>query len=353
MAPKNQETAVRGTTITLDVYFYSYDGGPLTDPDSTPTYTIYDPNGTATVSGSGTKSSTGLYKASWVIPGTAEISKSWYITWTASINSIAITGNTEYFEVTSSASTGIAQTATISDYWLNHVKKAIAYPSVDNIILTDDEIKSYCIYPALREYFTKFPIRSTTEHQISTSTDTDVDFPDNDTFGVIDVRIVGKTYLDGGGSSFWDLVAHNQRGIFPQRGGAYGVSRYNPGGRAQAVELSILAANSVANLATTHIRVEEENNKVVIFATSSGKANVTWAKMSEDFEDVRFVYKMDVIRLSQAYVKEQLADTAGLINTNLEVDIDSDTLRSEAKELREEIKEKWDSYPDIIIIRST
>src|SRR5210317_2417102 len=103
MAVKNQETGVRGQSITFDVYFYNSDGGSLTAPDATPTYVIYDPNGTAVVSGSGTLVSTGHYTASWTISGTAEISSSWYITWDASIDNVAVTGNTEYFSVTSSA----------------------------------------------------------------------------------------------------------------------------------------------------------------------------------------------------------------------------------------------------------
>lgn len=351
--PKNTEIGVRGSNITLDVWFRSYPGGPLTNPDSTPTYIIYDPSDTQMASGSGTLVSTGYYTATYSIPSNATVSKLWKIVWTADINGVAVSGSEEYFEVVASGATDFDQTATISDYWLNHVKKVLAYPSVENIILTDDEIKAYCVYPALREYFTKFPIRETTEHELSTSDDTEIDFDDADTFGIIDARVVGKETISGSGASFWDLVYYNQMGLSPMRGSSYGLPKYNPNGRKQAIQNNKLATSSQANEATFDIRIDYNNSQIIIHTNSHGKANITWAKMSSDFNDIRFVFKMDVIELSQSYLMEHLAMATGIINTNIEISVNSDLLLSESKEIKERIREKWASYPDIIVIRST
>ena len=46
----------------------------------------------------------------------------------------------------------------IDSNWLGQVKKVLAFPGVSNLLLSDDEIKDYCIFPSLQKYFTKFPI---------------------------------------------------------------------------------------------------------------------------------------------------------------------------------------------------
>jgi hypothetical protein len=351
--PKNTEIGIRGSDVTLDAWFRSYSGGPLTDPDTTPTYIIYDPSNTSMATGSGTKVSTGYYTATYSVPSNATISKLWKIVWTADIGGVAVSGSEEYFEVVASGATDFAQTAIITDFWLNMIKKPLAYPSEDNIILTDDEIKALCVYPALRDYFVKFPIRSTTEHELTTDADNEIAFPDADTYGVIDARLIGKGTLSGSGNSFWDLVYHQQMGIVTNRGSSWGIPKYNPGGVKQARSLVRMAAATQDNYGTTDIRVSEENSQVVMHTNMNGKANITWAKMSSDFEDVRFVYKNDVVKLSSAYLMEHLAQTTGLINTNLEISIDSSTLRDEAKEMRTEVMERWQEIPSVIIIRST
>ena len=350
---KNQETVARGGSITLDVYFYNYTGGSLTDPDSIPTYEIKNPDDTVMASGSGTKVSTGYYTATYSVASDATISSTWKIEWTAEINGTSVSDAWEYFEVIAAGDVEFDSdtTATITEYWLNLIKIKLGYPSVDKIILTDAQIKSYCIYPALREYFTKFPIEVTEEHSVSTSTDNEIDFPDTDTFGIIDARLVGKMTTLGSGSTFWDLVYYNSMNLDVSKSGYYGIDGFNPNSKKQAVAMLKQAIATQANEATVHIRVDEPNRKLYLGTNISGKCNVTWAKSSEDFDDVKFVYKMDVVKLSQAYLKEHLADTTGMITKNLEVDVDSDRLKSEANELRREITEKWAEIPHIVVIR--
>lgn len=244
-------------------------------------------------------------------------------------------------------------TATISDYWLGLIKKAIAYPSVEEVILTDAEIKSYCIYPALRDYFSKFPILTTTEYSLSSSSATEIAFPNSDTYAVIDARVVGKEMISGSGSSFWDIAYYNTMGLSHLRGGSYGIPKYNPNFRKQAVYLQKMAISSLSNEATLDIRVDEVARTVTMYHNGSGKANITWAKSSENFEDVRFVYKNDVVKLAQGYVKEHIVSIAGLIHTNLEITMDVEALRVDADKLKSEVYERWNAIPDPIVLRAT
>jgi hypothetical protein len=239
----------------------------------------------------------------------------------------------------------------ISDYYLSQVKKVLAYPNVDQILLTDEQIKLYAIAPATVDYFSKFPIESTTEHSVSTSTENDIDFPDSTTFGVTDARLVGKMTTWGTGSSFWDLVYYNTMFEGSNNSGSYGIWGYNPGFKRQQTSFKKQAIASRANEATLDIRINNVNRKVTLFTNISGKANVTWAKYSENFDDIKYVYLNDVIELAQSYLKEHLADTTGIITKNLEIDIDSDKLKSEALELKRKIMDKWAEIPSIHVIR--
>lgn len=242
---------------------------------------------------------------------------------------------------------------TITEYWLSMIKKAIAYPAIDEVVLQDDEIKSYCIYPALRDYFSKFPLRDTQEYTLTSSSEVEIAFPDTNTFGVLDVRVVGKEMISGQGSSFWDIAYYNTMGMSHLRGGSYNIPKYNPNFRKQAVYLQKMAISSLSNEATTHVRVEEENKKVYIYHNGTGKANIKWAKFSSDFDNVRFVYKNDVVKLAQAYLKLHISEIAGLLHSNLEITIDSDTLRSEGKEMKQEVMDRWVQIPDPMMLRST
>ena len=92
----------------------------------------------------------------------------------------------------------------IEDNYLGLIKKVIASPMVESLLLDDEEIKDLIIFPVLQKYFTKFPLRE--EYQTSINGEMSVTFPDDYTFGVLDARVVDIGLLPGSGTSFWDLV---------------------------------------------------------------------------------------------------------------------------------------------------
>lgn len=240
----------------------------------------------------------------------------------------------------------------ISDDNLNFVKKVMAYPSVDNIILTDDQIKSLCVKPAMDKYFIKFPIRSKYAQSISGDVEVTVNYPDSYTYGVTDVRVVGKDTPSGGNDSFWQLAAYQSQSWSSKSAGNYGVKGYNPNFIRQHSQNYTQAAASFQNQkGTIHARVDHPNRQVLVYSTVSGKINIEWAKFSEDFSDVRYEYQYDVLQLAQSYFLDHMADTTQIIDTGGDISINYSELRGRAAELRDPILEKWDSQPEIIFIR--
>lgn len=349
--PTNQETGIPGGTIDLDVYFRTYIGGDLVDPDSDPTWEIYDPSNVLQASGTGTKVSLGYYQTTWSIPSDATVSSSWKIEWTATVNGASIS-NEEYFIVATSGQIEFGGSITITDNDLDLIKLVLAFPSVDNVILTDDQIKSLCVWPAMIEYFTRFPIKVTEDYSITTGNETEVDFPDNVTYGCCDVRIVDKDSTTGGSSSsFWDLWAYQQQSSSIRYSGQYGIRGYNPSGLRQITSLRRNEMATESNRGTVKYRIDEVNRKIYIYTSIGGVINITWAKWSNDFSDIKFVYHQDAIKLAQANLLAQFAATTQIVDAGGDVTINYGEISSLANQYRSEVIEKWEQIPSIIALR--
>jgi len=328
---KNNTIVAQGGIVTLDIYLYEYQGGGLIAPDSLPTFSIFDPSDNEVLADTNsTLIDVGHYTASYTLPSNAEISSGWYITWNASVNGNPVLNTKETFSVIASGEAGFDVVDTkiiISDEWLNKIKTVIAYPLTDNLILDDSQIKELCVSNALIQYFSRFPLKDFTKVTISNSAS--IDFPDELTYGVLDVRV---TQRDQGSSGFWDTYRYNQLGGTTSGSRSYGIKGYNPNGLRQVAMDERMLANT---LQTTYsdTRYEIHNRKVNVNTTTNGDLSITWAKSSYNFEDVDFNKKLDVIALCQSYLLSHLADSTSIISDgNLSLSINSSDLKSRADE---------------------
>lgn len=353
MAAKNQTIVARGSDGVWDVYFYAYSGGNLIDSVPDPTWRILDPLGVEQATGTGVRLATGTYEATWTIPIDAELSNQWVIEWTGTINGSTIIAQ-ENFIVVESGDIGFGGDVIISTSWMEQIKKVLAYPDVDNVLLSDEQIKQFCIYPAMIKYFTKFPIREYYEGQITGTIE--IDFPDDNVFGVLDCRLVNRGLTTQSSSNFFDIVRFQTiSGNFQGFGvGAYGIKGYNPSNFHQRNLEQMNVARSVEKqYSTIKYRVEESEKKIYVHTTIAGVLNITWAKYSLNFDHVNLNKQFDVIKLCQANLLEHLADTTNIYSdSSNELVINTSDLKSRAEELRESVLEKWNQYPDIIVLQN-
>jgi hypothetical protein len=246
-------------------------------------------------------------------------------------------------------------TVIIDSQWLGLIKSVLAFPSVDNLLLSDDQIKDYAVFPSLQKYFNKFPI--VVEQTQSIVSETFIPFPDDYTFGIVDARTVDVGLIGGVGGSFWDVVAfqsYNNSYIASKTSGAYGKKGYNPSGLVYQRDVQRQTLKSQQNqYVTIKSRVDYPNRQVIAYSSITGTLNISWAKYSDDFDDVQYEYKMDVVKLAQAELMLHLANSSAiLVDSNLEVSINIDHLKQSATDMFNEVKERWDAIPTILLLHA-
>jgi hypothetical protein len=349
MSSKNQTQVIPGNVLTLDIYLRSYYGGPLTNADAIPTFAIYDSSDVLLYSGTSTHTAVGTYTATYNVSATATISDYYRIVWTAAIGGTAVPDAWEYFRVV--PATPEYEAVSISNDWLIQIKKVLAYPKKENIILSDDEIKQFAVFPAMTQYFIKFPVKETIELQSSDLLT--IPFPDTYTYGLVDCRVVDVGTIGGTGSSFWDIIAYQRMGVSGNMK-SYGKRGFNPNALYQQRINQQYAMKSQMNLlATIKFNVDYPNRQVIVYSSTTGKVNITWAKYSTDFEDILFQRKFDVIQLAQANLLDHFADTFGIISDgSLDVNFNIESIRTRATALRTEITDKWMSFPTVIMLKN-
>lgn len=240
---------------------------------------------------------------------------------------------------------------TIETKDLNLIKKVIGFPKVKNILLTDEQIVDFCIEEPLRKYFNKWPIE--VEEQILIGdTPFVIPFPDDTTYGIKNVAIVGKYGTsDSSNSDFWALARFQQQ-YGTTLNGSYGAPGFNPNGLKQTQFDRLQQTATLENrLITQDYRVDRNNRQITIYVSTRARVDITWAKYSTEFNTVKFERKTDVIKFCQIELLRHLADTVDLLSdSDLTVAFNPDDLKAKATEMEDKLTEAWDSIPDVVYL---
>ena len=245
----------------------------------------------------------------------------------------------------------------INENHLNLIMSVIGYPVVERVQLTPDEIKQFAIYPAMYEYFLKFPLPIMEQYDQQT-VEQIYDFPDDDTIGILDVRTVGKTgygQRTGNNSDFWQVVRFNMQftGNRLRSLNARGSNMFNPNGlRYNFIAERQMMDAMTNNLETFRHIVDYNLRQVNVYSSVVAQLLIVWGKTSNDFNKIKPTQLMNVINLSQAYLLRHLANLGSMLNDNAaEKQINSDALKTEAERLETKVYELWKEYPDIAVFR--
>lgn len=245
----------------------------------------------------------------------------------------------------------------INDNHLALIKSVLAYPVVQNVQLSDDEVKLYAISPAMYHYFLKFPI-PVYEQTVQETNEMEISFPDDDTIGVLDVRTVGKTGFgqrQGNSSDFWQVVRFNQQftGNRLRSLNYRGNNMFNPNGlRYNFIAERQMIDAMTNNLETFRHIVNYSKKSISVYSSVVAQLLIVWAKTSNNFNDIKPTQLLNVIKLSQAYLLRHLSYLGSMLNDNTsEKQINIDALNTNAERLETEVYDLWREFPDIVTLR--
>lgn len=234
-----------------------------------------------------------------------------------------------------------------SDY--KEILVEVGYPVVseEDLEFSREDIKDLFIFPAMREYFIWFPKEK--ETSISITGKFEVPFPDNQTYGIIDSRL--NTTASGGAvtsSPFMNELIFNARsnsstGKYGTKND-YGFSEVNYTERAER-----RAVNDYSK--SYKISVDNSEKKVYGYTNVAGELIITWAKYSDNFDDIPFRRKSEVLDLAKAKTLKGFAMLRGQMNTDIGVEFDAAVFEDRARDLEEKTLEKWRSMTKVAIIR--
>jgi len=231
----------------------------------------------------------------------------------------------------------------ISEFDLKEIASAVGYPAVplELLELSEDAIKNYSIMPTLRLYYRAFPI---VERQaLYVTGEFGVPFPDEWVFGVKDARIsvAGRTGVKATMNPFINATfirSSNTKYSTDYRD-------YN----SSLIEM-VGAKTAIDTFSAKKIHVDAQNREVTGYSNSQGELIIEWAKYSDDFEDIPFIQKSEVIAVCQGALCEHLNIIRGQAMANQGVDF-NDNVFAQKIDRANEIKDKWLNRTKVVILR--
>lgn len=240
---------------------------------------------------------------------------------------------------------------TLPDTIYRRIITCIGYPVLTeaDFKVTSTDIKELFILPAIKDmYFKRFPLKEHSSYEVTTTFD--IPFPDDDTWGVLNVSLNTAAFSTAQKSGN-PLI--NEINIKQSGGAGVGVwGTENDYGMTQALydQRSYQGSNKATYQAFKKI-IDYPNRKITGYTNTMGTISITWAKYSEDWANVDYRFQEDVIQLAQSYILQYFGDLRNQMNTNMPDEVNGDAFVDRADELYKRVTEKWAKYPKISIVR--
>lgn len=249
----------------------------------------------------------------------------------------------------------MAITVTVPSEVFGRILSPLGYPIISVADLTDNsmteqQLKDILIWGALKKYFSFFPKEIELDYTVSTSFS--IPFPSETTFGIVDARLSLSTNAGviRSGNAFLDQMFIHQGASGMTYKGRYG-SRYDYDMTTVRIMEKAVSQSMVENNRTFQVKVNHSAKTLTGYANISGRLNVIWAEYSTNWSDVLFSDEEDVVSLARAEVLEYFGRLRNQEVGSLPTDLNGDDLISRAKDLKDEIIEKWENRTKIVIIR--
>ena len=234
----------------------------------------------------------------------------------------------------------------ISDY--NRILTAAGYPIIKkkDLSLTKADILQYIVEPCVRQYYSWFPIQNIKSYMISAS-EFQFPFPDEDTFGVVDIRLNPyNTDYARSSSPFLNAINYHQGDVRK-----YG-TRYDYGMTEANISKRAWDIARASYLRATRYEVDQNNRIVRGYSNDIGELIITWAEMSDDFNKIPWNRKEEVINLCQSALLRFLVTLRSQMDIEgVGSNFDNSELSDRADALEEKVMNKWKGLSKVVVLR--
>lgn len=226
-----------------------------------------------------------------------------------------------------------------SENILDNIIQVLGYPIVDKDTIFDILPKDYIINEivgiSMETYFQYFPIVKT----FQMSSNSTIDSPIENVLGILHYNFVtGNTNTDQidlhTGNAFYTSSVTNQL----ISGSTYGTP-FNYNGGTYTVYQQKFLSDSMKKMnggRQYSVRFDFANKKFKSISKQSGNMNVVVGCYSNDTNDIEFKYKTKFLDLCKAELGMSFARKVLLMDADLPLQIDADTLNEDSKDLKDE-----------------
>jgi hypothetical protein len=242
-------------------------------------------------------------------------------------------------------------TLSIPDNIYNRIITCVGYPVINesDLGLTKDQILDLLILPALKGiYYKWFPIQERVDYDVGSTFE--IDFPDDNTFGVLDSRLVwrgtGATLPSNNpliNDRYITIRGQNKRNMW-NTGNDYGYTRVYYAERAYS-QASIRDVQAIKQW------VDYQNRKLKGHTNTAANLSVTWAKYADDWTGVQHRFEEDAIKLSQSYVLQYFGNLLNQGTADLPTELTGDSMIDRGETLYEEVMEKFRRFTKPVLLR--
>lgn len=234
----------------------------------------------------------------------------------------------------------------IADY--NRILSAVGFPAVaeSDLELTKADILQYVVEPCVRQYYTWFPLKKVESYMISSS-EFRFPFPNERTFGVTDIRLNPyNTDYARSSSPFLNAINYHQGDVRK-----YG-TRYDYGMTEANISKRAWDIARASYLRATKYEVDQNNREVRGYSNDVGELIITWAEMSDNFKDIPWNRKEEVINLCQSALLRYLVIIRDQITTDVGgTEFNTQVLSDRADALEEKVMGKWRALSKVVVLR--
>lgn len=243
----------------------------------------------------------------------------------------------------------------ISDDELGIILTEVGVPflRIDELEITGNAIRKYCIKPAMEYYFGFFPIiKEESIGNMSAGASFKKEFPEN-AFACVPYYVLGVAGQSAGyGAGAFSL--YREQMIYGSASGSAfgtGLSYRKPvpgfiGLMNKDAALQAMAAQQgyLNFFRREHVRTVKENGKryATGYSTTGGCVCIKWLCCSYDFDDVKFSMRKDFRDICKAFVLRNLGTLRSMVKSDLPGNIDYSIFTSRADSLEQKVSEKWE-----------